>query len=102
MGLCAVKEEHGMDEYGIAAFRSRQQVLRFEEALRREGLNVRVISTPRDVAVGCGLSVQFRAADIQTVQNVLARTNPGNLIGLYLVDRRGGGRPRLTAISKRN
>lgn len=91
-----------MDEYGIAAFRSRQQVLRFEEALRREGLNVKVISTPRDVAVGCGLSVQFRPADIQMVRRVLERTNPGNLIGLYLVDHRGGGRPRLTTVSKRN
>ena len=26
--------------YGIAAFRSRQQVLRFEDVLRREGVNL--------------------------------------------------------------
>ena len=89
-----------MDEYGIAAFRSRQQVMRFEEALRREGLNVRVISTPRDVAIGCGLSVQFAVRDIRTVQNVLMRTRPANLIGLYLVEKGVGGRSRLTAISK--
>jgi len=90
-----------MDEYGIAAFRSRQQVMKFEEALRREGLNVRVISTPREVAVGCGLSVQFAPKDIQTVQNVLMRMKPVNLIGLYLVGRQGG-RTRLTVISKRS
>ena len=91
-----------MDEYGIAAFRSRQQVMKFEEALRREGLNnVRVISTPREVAVGCGLSVQFAPKDVQIVQNVLARTKPGNLIGLYLVGRQGG-KTRLTVISKRS
>ena len=69
-----------MNEYGIAAFRSRQQVMKFEQALRREGLNVRVISTPRDVAVGCGLSVQFAPQDVHTVQNVLRRTQPSNLI----------------------
>lgn len=90
-----------MTEYGIAAFRSRQQVMKFEQALRREGLNVRVISTPRDVAVGCGLSVQFAPKDVQAVQNTLRRTQPSNLIGLYLVEHRSdGGRPGLTAISR--
>ena len=41
--------------FGIAAFRSRQQVMRFEDTLRRAGLPVKVISTPRDVAVGLSL-----------------------------------------------
>ena len=90
-----------MEEYGIAAFRSRQQVMKFEESLRREGLNVRVISTPRDVALGCGLSVQFAAKDMRTVQDVLSRTKPANLIGIYLIGR-NGGRSRLLAVSKRS
>ena len=89
-----------MDEVvGVAAFRSRQQVMRFEGILRRAGLNVRVISTPRDVAIGCGLSVEFRIQDAQTVQAILGRAHIPNLIGLYQIDRRGGGRPRLTALS---
>jgi len=47
-----------MDEtFGIAAFRSRQQVFRFDSALRRSGINGRIISTPREIQVGCGLSV---------------------------------------------
>ena len=90
-----------MNEYGIAAFRSRQQVMKFEQALRREGLNVRVISTPRDVAVGCGLSVRFAPGDVQRVQNVLARTKPTNLIGLYMVSRQAG-KTHLSVISKRS
>ncbi len=90
----------GMEEVvGVAAFRSRQQVMRFENVLRRAGLNVRVISTPRDVAIGCGLSVEFSIRDAQTVQSILGRAHMPNLIGLYQIDRRGGGRPRLTALS---
>lgn len=85
--------------FGIAAFRSRQQVMRFEDTLRRAGLPVKVISTPRDVAVGCGLSVQFALEDTAQVQTLLNASRPGNLIGLYSVDRRGGGRPRLRALS---
>ena len=84
---------------GVAAFRSRQQVMRFEGILRRAGLNVRVISTPRDVAIGCGLSVEFSIRDAQTVQSILGRVHVPNLIGLYQIDRRGGGRPRLTALT---
>lgn len=90
-----------MNEYGIAAFRSRHQVMKFEEALKKEGLTVRVISTPREIALGCGLSVQFAAKDMRTVQNVMMRAKPENLIGLYLV-RVVNGKPQLTVISKRS
>ncbi len=89
-----------MNEYGIAAFRSRQQVMRFEDALRREGISVRIVSTPRDIAVGCGLSVQFALQDVYAVQNMLMRLRPSNLIGLYAVSQQAG-RTKLTVISKR-
>jgi len=85
--------------YGIAAFRSRQQVLRFEAALRRAGIPASVISTPRDVAIGCGLSVRFDAKYASSVQSVLSAERGDQLIGVYLV-RRSGGRSRLTALSR--
>ena len=68
--------------FGIAAFRSRTQVLRMEDALRRAGLSAGVISTPREVAIGCGLSVRFELADMQQVMAVYRRLNPSALIGL--------------------
>ena len=78
------------DVYGIAAFRSRQQVLRFEDALHREGVAASVMTTPRAVALGCGLSVRFRLENAERVRAVLRRENPGNLIGLYRVEQSGG------------
>lgn len=87
------------DVFGIAAFRSRQQVMRFESALRREGLQVSVVSTPRDVAIGCGLSVRFAIEDTPVVQRVLGTVRPSNLIGLYKIDHTSG-RSVLTALSK--
>lgn len=84
--------------FGIAAFRSRQQVLRFESALKRAAIRVQVVSTPRDVAVGCGLSVRFDMQDVDKVIAVYQRTQPGNLIGFYQVERTGVGRPNLTPI----
>ena len=71
------------DIYGVAAFRSRQQVLRFEAALRRQGIPARVVTTPRDIAMGCGLSVRFPMEDLPDVRRALLAQNASNLIGLY-------------------
>ncbi len=87
------------DVFGIAAFRSRQQVLLMESALRREGLPVSVITTPRDVALGCGLSVRFRMEDVSAVERVVKAQRPTNLIGIYRVEHSGRGRPQLTPIA---
>lgn len=86
------------ETFAIAAFRSRQQVMRFDSALRRAGIRSEVISTPRDVAVGCGLSVRFDLRDTQAALNVYQRARPGNLIGFYRVDREMGDRPRVSPL----
>lgn len=88
-----------MDEiFGIAAFRSRQQVLRFESALKRAGVRVGVVATPRDVSAGCGLSVRFDMHNAQDVKNVYMQSRPSNLIGFYKVERGGRDRPNCTRL----
>ena len=84
--------------FGIAAFRSRTQVLRLEDALRRAGLDAGVISTPREVAMGCGLSVRFSLADTPKVMTVYRRLNPGALVGFYRVDDYGTRQIRLSPL----
>ena len=85
--------EHVTNEvFGIASFRSRQQVLKFEGALRRAGVRVEVITTPRDVAVGCGLSIRFELADQARVMETYRQLHPSNLIGFYRVERMEGQR----------
>ena len=74
------------DSFGLAAFRSRTQVLRMEDALHRAGLSAGVIATPREVAIGCGLSVRFDLAQTPQVMQVYRRLNPGALIGFYRVE----------------
>ena len=71
------------EAYGVAAFRSRQHVLWFEQALRRYGVPVSVISTPRDISMGCGLSVRFPLSRTAEVRRALREINSANLIGLY-------------------
>lgn len=78
------------DVYGIAAYRSRQQVLMLESALRREGIQVRIVSTPREVSLGCGLSARFELANAARVARIVRSLNTGNLIGLYRVEYASG------------
>ena len=90
---------NSMDEiFGIAACRSRQQVLRFESALKKAGLKASVITTPRDVSIGCGLSVRFEINDEAAVRDLYLRTRPTNLIGFYQVHRQGAARPTVTPL----
>ena len=86
--------------FGLAAFRSRTQVLRMEDALRRAGLVSGVVSTPREVAMGCGLSVRFDLSQYPQVFSVYHRLNPGALIGFYRVDGYGTRQMRLTPLSR--
>ena len=78
------------EQFGIASFRSRQQVMHFERALRRAGVPASIITTPRSVSVGCGLSVRFDLRDVRDVQDVYQLAKPGNLIGFYRVERLDG------------
>ena len=78
--------------FGIASFRSRQQVMKFDSALRRAGIRTQVITTPRDVSVGCGLSVRFELSDHERVMDIYRQLHPSNLIGFYQVIRENGAR----------
>lgn len=86
------------EAFGIAAFRSRQQVMRMDSALRRAGVHSEIISTPRDVSLGCGLSVRFDLRDAPAAMSVYRQARPGNLIGFYRVDRLPGQRAQVTPL----
>lgn len=86
------------ETFAIASFRSRQQVMKFEAALRREGLRSSIITTPRDVSVGCGLSIRFELDDMDRVFAVYRRVAPSNLIGFYRVERISGNQTVTTPL----
>ena len=85
--------------YGIAAFRSRSQVLHLEAAARKAGIESSVVNTPRAVAAGCGLSLKVAEKDLPQLQQLLRKNHYEALIGLYRVDS-SSGRTRLQAVSR--
>ena len=56
------------ENFCIAAFRSRLQVMAFEEAMKNHGMKASIVTTPRAVALGCGLSVRFEEKDAARVR----------------------------------
>lgn len=80
------------ENFCIAAFRSRLQVMAFEEALKKQGMKASIVTTPRAVALGCGLSVRFEEADFPRVKALYQALGLGNLIGFYRVARDQSGR----------
>lgn len=80
------------ENFCIAAFRSRLQVMAFEEALKHQGMQVSIVTTPRAVALGCGLSVRFEEKDAPRVKALYQALGLGNLIGFYRVTRDVSGR----------
>lgn len=88
-----------MEDFGIVAYRSRTQVLQLEAALQRAGVGCSVINTPREVALGCGLSIRFELRDLDRVRGVVRQMRHSGLIGIYRVNTSGEGR-RLTALNR--
>ena len=80
------------ENFCIAAFRSRLQVMAFEEALKQQGMKASIVTTPRTVALGCGLSVRFEEKDAPRVKALYQALGLGNLIGFYRVTRDVSGR----------
>ena len=80
------------ENFCIASFSSRLQVMAFEEALKERGMKASIVTTPRAVSLGCGLSVRFEEKDASRVKALYQAMGLGNLIGFYRVTRDASGR----------
>ena len=87
------------ENFCIAAFRSRLQVMAFEEELKRHSMKASIVTTPRAVALGCGLSVRFEEKDFARVKALYQALGMGNLIGFYRVTRDVSGRAAVAAMN---
>ena len=77
-------------EYMIATFRARTETINFANILRSYGVNVMIISTPRQINVSCGISVRFNPAYEGKAKEILARRRFDSFGGLYLAKYTGG------------
>lgn len=70
-------------EYVIAVYRSRNITMRAYNFLLQRGVTAALVSTPRSVNVGCGLSVRFVQTYLPRYRQVLSDAE--TFVGFYLV-----------------
>lgn len=75
-----------MECYALAAFRSRQSVIRFDDALQKAGIITQIVTTPHAVSMGCGLSVRFSCDKLDQAKEIYTRKPVENLIGFFAVE----------------
>lgn len=69
----------------IIAFRSRGHTVQFSNYLRNFGINSLIVSTPKEVGVGCGLSVETNIKNINIVKIAVRKTNLSSFAGIFYV-----------------
>lgn len=72
-------------EYIIAVFRARTETINFANLLRSYGVNVMIITTPRQVNVSCGISVRFNKSALMKAKELLQRRRFDTFGGFYLI-----------------
>ncbi len=64
-----------MSGFGVALFHTTSAVMRAEKVLRKGGVTVRLIPTPREFSSDCGMAVRFDLRDDQRVRALLQQAN---------------------------
>lgn len=70
--------------YIVAVFFNRTQALQFADVMRKMGVKINVINTPREITNSCGLSVMFPNEKISRARVVLNSGNFPSFKGFYV------------------
>ena len=71
--------------YCIFSFKSRQEAMRLYDTARRGGISVLLISTPKFVSSGCGLSVKTSIENYGNLYNVFVSLRFSSFLGAFKV-----------------
>lgn len=74
----------------LAVFRSRSQAMDCFTRLKSAGLNVRLINTPKEANVGCGLSVIFPRAVAARAKSIIAKAKYSAFYGYMKLENKYG------------
>lgn len=76
--------------YCIFSFKSRQEAMRLYDTAKRKGILVYLVSTPKFVQVGCGLSVKTSLENYKNLYNEFISLRFSSFLGAYKVNVENG------------
>ena len=69
----------------VVAFRSRAHTIKFSGFLLNNGINNRIVNTPKEAGVGCGLSVEIPKTALVSVKQAIQYVKLPSFAGIFLV-----------------
>lgn len=74
----------------IAAFRSRAQTMRLFQLAKCNNIPCKIINTPHEASIGCGISVCYEPQHHSAMQNIFPRGCFNSFIGWFKMTRSSG------------
>ncbi|MBE7092435.1 MAG: DUF3343 domain-containing protein [Clostridiales bacterium] len=74
-----------MNEFILIVLRSRTQVFGFQKLIKSSGIESEIVNTPKEIFVGCGLSIRINNKDFNEVKRLYQQYRPQSFVGFYNV-----------------
>ncbi len=71
-------------EYAIVSFRSRSETIGFY-SLIKGNIASKIVNTPKEVGIGCGLSVKTSISYLNICKSVISRNNFKSFAGFFKI-----------------
>ena len=73
----------------VAVFKSRNQVMAFIETMNRSGVVCKMVATPKEARVGCGVSAEFMQSKVHIAKFIIKNGEFSSFVGIFLIEKRG-------------
>lgn len=83
----------------IVAFKSKTEVFEFAENCFSAGLGGKVVSTPKEIKLGCGFSVSINDRYAYNAYALIKRGYYPTFHGVYRITKKEGGRVTLSRLA---
>jgi putative Se/S carrier protein len=64
-----------MEQYGYITFKSVSFAMKFETAIKKFDIKIRIIPVPRSISTSCGLCARFNIADKDRLESITKTHN---------------------------
>lgn len=64
-----------MEQYGYITFKSVSYAMKFEAALKKCDIKIKIIPVPRSISSSCGLCVRFNISDKYKLEDIINKNN---------------------------
>ena len=73
----------------VVVFKSRTQVMSFSDIMKSEGYPVKLVSTPKEARIGCGISAEISKSHVSVALKIIKKARFSSFYGIFLIERQG-------------